>query len=66
MRALIERREDLAEAVATGDHEVSELELEVDDLTLRLLALQHPVASDSRHVRSAIKVNTTSSAATRR
>jgi phosphate transport system protein len=58
MRALIERREDLAEAVATGDHEVNELELEIDDLTLRLLALQHPVASDLRHVRSAIKVNT--------
>ena len=58
MRALIEHREDLAEAVATGDHEVNELEFEVDDLTLRLLALQHPVASDLRHVRSAIKVNT--------
>lgn len=58
VRALIERREDLAEAVATGDHEINELELDVDDLTLRLLALQHPVASDLRHVRSAIKVNT--------
>jgi phosphate transport system protein len=58
MRALIEHRHDLAEMVATGDQEVNELELEVDDMTLRLLALQHPVASDLRHVRSAIKVNT--------
>jgi phosphate transport system protein len=58
MRALVERREELAEAVATGDQEVNDLESEIDDLTLRLLALQNPVASDLRHVRSAIKVNT--------
>jgi phosphate transport system protein len=58
LTALIERRPDLATAVAVGDHDVNELELEIDDLTLRLLALQHPVASDLRHVRSAIKVNT--------
>jgi phosphate transport system protein len=58
MRALVERREDLAVAVAGGDEAVNELELDVDDLSLQLLALQHPVASDLRHVRSAIKVNT--------
>ena len=56
--ALIERREDLAVQVATGDHEVNDIEVEIDDMTLRLLALQHPVASDLRLVRSAIKVNT--------
>jgi phosphate transport system protein len=58
VRALIERREELAVAVATSDHEVNDLEVEIDELTLRLLALQHPVASDLRRVRSAIKVNT--------
>jgi phosphate transport system protein len=58
MRALVERREDLAIAVAGGDEAVNELELDVDDLSLQMLALQHPVASDLRHVRSAIKVNT--------
>ncbi len=58
VQALLERKADLAEAVATGDHDVNTLELDIDDLTLRLLALQHPVASDLRHVRSAIKVNT--------
>lgn len=56
--ALLERREDLAAIVASGDGDVNELELQVDDLTLRLLALQHPLASDLRQVRSAIKVNT--------
>lgn len=56
--ALLDRREDLAALVASGDTDVNNLELHVDDLTLRLLALQHPVASDLRQVRSAIKVNT--------
>jgi phosphate transport system protein len=58
VRALVERREELAVTVATGDHEVNDLETEIDELTLKLLALQHPVASDLRYVRSAIKVNT--------
>jgi phosphate transport system protein len=55
---LIERREDLAVAVATGDYEVNDLENEIDDQTLRLLALQCPVASDLRNLRSAMKVTT--------
>jgi len=58
MTSLIQRRPDLATIVATGDHEVNDLEVEIDEMTLRLLALQHPVASDLRQVRSAIKVNT--------
>jgi phosphate transport system protein len=58
MRALILRQEDLAVVVATGDAEVNALELEIDEMTLRLLALQYPVASDLRQVRSAIRVNT--------
>jgi phosphate transport system protein len=58
VKALIERNEEMAVAVATGDHEVNDLEDKIDDLTLRLLALQHPFASDLRHVRSAIKATT--------
>ena len=56
--ALVDRREDLAVVVASGVSDVNDMELQVDDMTLRLLALQHPVASDLRQVRSAIKVNT--------
>ena len=40
--ALIERQSDLAVKVATGDDEVNELQIEIDDLCLKLLALQHP------------------------
>ncbi len=56
--ALEERQADLAVSVASGDGPVNELELEVDDLCWKALALQHPVASDLRLVRSVIKANT--------
>lgn len=58
MTALLERRADLAATVASGDAAVNELELEVDDLCLKLLALRNPVASDLRRIRSIIKANT--------
>ena len=58
LAALLQRQADLAVKVATGDIAVNELELEVDDLCIKFLALQNPVASDLRLVRSIIKVNT--------
>jgi phosphate transport system protein len=58
MTALLQRQPDLAIKVATGDAAINELELEVDDLCIKFLALQSPVASDLRLVRSMIKVNT--------
>ena len=58
LAALLQRQSDLAVKVATGDAAVNELELEVDDLCIKFLALQNPVASDLRLVRSIIKVNT--------
>jgi len=58
LAALLHRQSDLAVKVATGDAAVNELELEVDDLCIKFLALQNPVASDLRLVRSIIKVNT--------
>ncbi|HYN10969.1 MAG TPA: phosphate signaling complex protein PhoU [Vicinamibacterales bacterium] len=56
--ALREQRPDLAAAVASGDGPVNDLELVIDDLCLRVLALQHPVGSDLRTVRSILKANT--------
>jgi phosphate transport system protein len=44
--------------VASGDGAVNDLEVEVDDLCLKLLALQSPVASDLRRIRSILKANT--------
>jgi phosphate transport system protein len=58
MAALIQRQADLAVRVASGDAAVNDIELEVDDLCMKFLALQSPVTSDLRLVRSIIKVNT--------
>jgi phosphate transport system protein len=58
LTALVERQSDLAVKVASGDAAVNALELEVDDLCIKFLALQNPMASDLRLVRSIIKVNT--------
>jgi phosphate transport system protein len=56
--ALREHRPDLAAVVASGDTPVNDIELEIDDLCLKVLALQHPVGSDLRMVRSILKANT--------
>jgi phosphate transport system protein len=58
MSALLQQRSDLATTVASGDGAVNDLEVEVDDLCLKLLALQSPVASDLRRIRSILKANT--------
>jgi phosphate transport system protein len=56
--ALMERRPEMAVDVVSGDDAVNQLELEIDDLCIRFLATQGPVASDLRLVRSIIKVIT--------
>jgi phosphate transport system protein len=57
MQALMERRVDAAEAIVAGDVEVNELQIEIDDRCLKLLALQNPMASDLRLITAAMKIN---------
>jgi phosphate transport system protein len=56
--ALSARAPDLAVRVATGDADVNEMEVALDDACFQALALQHPMASDLRLVRSVMKANT--------
>jgi phosphate transport system protein len=56
LTALVERRAELGARVASGDAEVNQLELEIDDLCLKFLATQAPLAADLRLVRSVIRV----------
>ena len=56
MQALMERRLEAAERVVTGDAEVNDLQIEIDDRCLKLLALQNPMASDLRLITAAIKI----------
>jgi phosphate transport system protein len=58
MRALVERDSELAQRTYDVDHEVNRLEVEIDDLCLRILARRQPVASDLRFIASALKLVT--------
>jgi phosphate transport system protein len=57
MQALMERRLEAAEAVVAGDAEVNDMQIEIDDRCLKLLALQNPMASDLRLITAAMKIN---------
>ena len=55
--ALIERRIDTAERIIASDQDVNDLQIEIDERCLRLLALQQPMASDLRLITAAMKIN---------
>jgi phosphate transport system protein len=57
VQALMERNLQEAEAVSAGDHEVNDLQIEIDDRCVKVLALQQPMATDLRLITSAIKIN---------
>src|SRR5688500_8746054 len=57
MQALMERRIDAAEQIVAGDSEVNDMQIEIDDRCLKLLALQNPMASDLRLITAAMKIN---------
>lgn len=56
MLAISERDEVLAASVLATDLRVNSLEKQIDELTVRLLALRHPVATDLRSALCAMKV----------
>ena len=55
--ALLTRDAAKAEAVIIGDAEVDQLEIEIEQLGIALLALQQPMARDLRFIISAIKIS---------
>jgi phosphate transport system protein len=50
LQALFERNSDLAEDVIEGDQEIDSIEVEIDRICLRLLALEQPMAIDLRFI----------------
>jgi len=56
VRALIERDSSMAEKVKLQDREINRLEVEIDDMCRRLLALRQPAASDLRFITTALKI----------
>lgn len=55
--ALLTRDQQKADTVIRGDHDVDQLELEVEQLAIELLALQQPMARDLRFIIGAIKIS---------
>jgi phosphate transport system protein len=58
VQALEERSEELARQVLRNEDRINHLEIEIDELAVRLLALQQPMARDLRFLTAAIKINT--------
>ncbi|ELY95176.1 phosphate uptake regulator PhoU [Natrialba hulunbeirensis JCM 10989] len=56
--ALEQKDEDLANEVITGDNEVNEMYLDLEQQCIELLALQQPVASDLRFIAASFKIIT--------
>jgi phosphate transport system protein len=57
VRALIDRDLDQAEEVIAGDDAIDELEVQVDNMAISLLALQQPMARDLRFITMAMKIS---------
>ena len=57
VKSLVNREEKLAGDVIQNDRKINDLELEVEDLCLKLLALHQPMAADLRFIAAAMKIN---------
>jgi len=58
LTALVTRDSALARQVIERDHQVNELDVEIDEESIRLLALHQPAARDLRLVTTAMKIAT--------
>jgi phosphate transport system protein len=57
VQALIHRKEDDASRVIAQDNEINDLQMDIDNRCLKLLATQSPLAVDLRLITSAMKIN---------
>jgi phosphate transport system protein len=55
--SLTERDPDSAQQVLVGEARINQLEIRIDELATRLLALHQPMAGDLRFLTAAIKIN---------
>jgi phosphate transport system protein len=58
IRALVARDEPLARATSEREHTVNRLDVESDELCIKLLALRQPAARDLRLITTALKITT--------
>ncbi len=58
IRGLVERDDDLCRATIERDHAVNRMDVDIDDLCIRLLALHQPAAKDLRLITTGLKITT--------
>ena len=58
VRSLVDQDRELAEHVIRDEPRINRMEMEIDGMVTRLLALRQPVARDLRFLTSALKINT--------
>ena len=58
IQALVERDSELALKTFKGEDRINHLEIEIEDMCLKLLALRQPMATDLRFITSAMKIIT--------
>jgi len=58
IRSLTERDPILARATVERDHTVNRLDVEIDELSMKLIALHQPAARDLRLITTALKITT--------
>ena len=58
VRSLAERDSNLAREVIAKDHQINALDVEIDEESIRLIALRQPKARDLRFITTAMKITT--------
>ena len=58
VRSLVEQDRELAQHVIRDEPQINRMEMEIDGIATRLLALRQPVARDLRFLTAALKINT--------
>lgn len=58
VRSLIDRDNELARLVIQRDHQINALDVQIDEDSIRLIALRQPKAGDLRFVTTAMKITT--------
>ena len=58
VKSLVDRDSDRANIIIERDHEVNRLDVDIDDLCIRLLALHQPAGRDLRFITTGLKITT--------
>ena len=58
IKALVDRDGEAARAIIEHDHSVNRMDVEIDEMCLRLIALHQPTARDLRLITTALKITT--------